>query len=212
MAKVNIDGKDYDLPAGENLLHAALSQRLDLPYFCWHPAMGSVGSCHFALTVEDLQRHADGFPAHAGMDRVPAPPASRSPRLPRTRGDGPINQCHVEVSPWASPHTRGWTRAAVATDAARLGFPAHAGMDPVACCGGGASPRLPRTRGDGPDARRRCDCRRRAFPHTRGWTRGQGHGGHLDDGFPAHAGMDPTPTGSDPPCRGLPRTRGDGPS
>ena len=30
---------------GENLLHACLSLGLDLPYFCWHPALGSVGAC-----------------------------------------------------------------------------------------------------------------------------------------------------------------------
>ena len=52
MATVNIDGKDYDLPEGENLLHAALSQRLDLPYFCWHPAMGSVGSCRLCAVIQ----------------------------------------------------------------------------------------------------------------------------------------------------------------
>ena len=52
MASVNIDGKDYDLPDGENLLHAALSQRLDLPYFCWHPAMGSVGSCRLCAVIQ----------------------------------------------------------------------------------------------------------------------------------------------------------------
>ena len=52
MATVNIDGKDYDLPEGENLLHAALSERLDLPYFCWHPAMGSVGSCRLCAVIQ----------------------------------------------------------------------------------------------------------------------------------------------------------------
>ncbi len=52
MATVNIDGTDYDLPAGENLLHAALSERLDLPYFCWHPAMGSVGSCRLCAVIQ----------------------------------------------------------------------------------------------------------------------------------------------------------------
>ena len=30
---------------GQNLLHACLSLGLNLPYFCWHPAMGSVGAC-----------------------------------------------------------------------------------------------------------------------------------------------------------------------
>ena len=52
MATVNIDGKDHDLPDGRNLLHAALSQRLDLPYFCWHPAMGSVGSCRLCAVIQ----------------------------------------------------------------------------------------------------------------------------------------------------------------
>ena len=28
-----------------NLLEVCLSLRLDLPYFCWHPALGSVGAC-----------------------------------------------------------------------------------------------------------------------------------------------------------------------
>ena len=52
MARVNIDGKDYDLPDGQNLLHACLSERLDLPYFCWHPAMGSVGSCRLCAVLQ----------------------------------------------------------------------------------------------------------------------------------------------------------------
>ena len=52
MARVNIDGKDYDLKAGQNLLHAVLSEHLDLPYFCWHPAMGSVGSCRLCAVIQ----------------------------------------------------------------------------------------------------------------------------------------------------------------
>lgn len=45
MAKVWVDGKAYEMNAGQNLLHGCLSAGLDLPYFCWHPAMGSVGAC-----------------------------------------------------------------------------------------------------------------------------------------------------------------------
>ena len=52
MARVNIDGKDYDLKEGQNLLHAVLSEHLDLPYFCWHPAMGSVGSCRLCAVIQ----------------------------------------------------------------------------------------------------------------------------------------------------------------
>lgn len=52
MATVNIDGKDYELKEGDNLLHAVLSKHMDLPYFCWHPAMGSVGSCRLCAVIE----------------------------------------------------------------------------------------------------------------------------------------------------------------
>ncbi len=45
MVKINIDGKVYEVEPKSNLLQTVLSLGLDLPYFCWHPAMGSVGSC-----------------------------------------------------------------------------------------------------------------------------------------------------------------------
>ncbi|MHB9037172.1 MAG: NADH-quinone oxidoreductase subunit NuoG [Armatimonadota bacterium] len=45
MPKVIIDGTEYEVNPGRNMLEAALDNGLDLPYFCWHPAMGSVGSC-----------------------------------------------------------------------------------------------------------------------------------------------------------------------
>ncbi len=40
-----IDGNTYEATPGENLLQAVLDQKLDLPYFCWHPSLGSVGAC-----------------------------------------------------------------------------------------------------------------------------------------------------------------------
>lgn len=43
--KITIDGKVYDADPSKNLLEACLGNGLNLPYFCWHPAMGSVGAC-----------------------------------------------------------------------------------------------------------------------------------------------------------------------
>lgn len=45
MAKVYIDNKEYEVPEGKNMLEVCLSLGLDLTYFCWHPAMDSVGAC-----------------------------------------------------------------------------------------------------------------------------------------------------------------------
>ena len=44
MATIHVDGKDYEVNGSENLLQACLSLGLDIPYFCWHPSLGSVGS------------------------------------------------------------------------------------------------------------------------------------------------------------------------
>jgi NADH-quinone oxidoreductase subunit G len=45
MATVYIEGKPYEMNSRQNLLHGCLSLGFNLPYFCWHPAMGSVGAC-----------------------------------------------------------------------------------------------------------------------------------------------------------------------
>jgi NADH-quinone oxidoreductase subunit G len=45
MATIYIDNKPYTVEEGQNLLHACLSLGFNIPYFCWHPAMGSIGAC-----------------------------------------------------------------------------------------------------------------------------------------------------------------------
>src|SRR4051812_5288684 len=45
MPTIYIDNVPYNVNAGKNVLEACLALGFDLPYFCWHPAMGSVGAC-----------------------------------------------------------------------------------------------------------------------------------------------------------------------
>ena len=45
LVNISIDDKRHEVDAERNLLEVCLSLRLDLPYFCWHPALGSVGAC-----------------------------------------------------------------------------------------------------------------------------------------------------------------------
>jgi NADH-quinone oxidoreductase subunit G len=52
MAKITVDGKVFEVNPDKNLLEEILSQQQDLPYFCWHPAMGSVGSCRQCAIIE----------------------------------------------------------------------------------------------------------------------------------------------------------------
>ncbi|MCW8125308.1 NADH-quinone oxidoreductase subunit NuoG [Microbulbifer halophilus] len=52
MPTITIDGEDYPVDGEQNLLANCLSQGIDLPYFCWHPAMGSVGACRQCAVIE----------------------------------------------------------------------------------------------------------------------------------------------------------------
>ena len=52
MARIEIDGRGYDVQDGNNLLSACLSLGLDLPYFCWHPALGSAGACRQCAVIQ----------------------------------------------------------------------------------------------------------------------------------------------------------------
>jgi len=45
VAKIFVDGKWYEVRQDQSLLQACLELGFDLPYFCWHPALGSVGAC-----------------------------------------------------------------------------------------------------------------------------------------------------------------------
>ena len=52
MVKITVDGKVLEVDESKNLLEEVLSQGEDLPYFCWHPSMGSVGSCRQCAVIE----------------------------------------------------------------------------------------------------------------------------------------------------------------
>ena len=45
MATITIDGRTHEADDAKNLLEVCLNLGYDLPYFCWHPALGSVGAC-----------------------------------------------------------------------------------------------------------------------------------------------------------------------
>ena len=152
-----------------------------------------------------------GSPARAGMDRALSSAARGAGGLPRTRGDGPPPVGRVVAVPRAPPHARGWTRRMGACCGSPGGSPARAGMDPVLTDTQGTVRWLPRTRGDGPLVQIHASCGITAPPHARGWTSKNRARADGVSGSPARAGMDRTGGGRRVWCRGLPRTRGDGP-
>ena len=66
MAVIHIDGTTVEVDSGDNLLQACLSLGIDVPYFCYHPALGSVGSCR-QCAVKQYQTKED---MEAGRGRL----------------------------------------------------------------------------------------------------------------------------------------------
>lgn len=51
-ATIFVEGRPYEVKAGQNLLHACLTLGFDIPYFCWHPALDSVGACRLCAVKQ----------------------------------------------------------------------------------------------------------------------------------------------------------------
>lgn len=66
MAVIHVDGKQFDVDGADNLLKACLSLGLDIPYFCWHPALGSVGACRQCA----VKQYNNADDAAAGRGRL----------------------------------------------------------------------------------------------------------------------------------------------
>ena len=52
MANIIIDNKKYEADSSKNVLQTCLSLGMNLPYFCWHPELGSVGACRQCAIIK----------------------------------------------------------------------------------------------------------------------------------------------------------------
>jgi NADH-quinone oxidoreductase subunit G len=57
VATIYIDGEPRQVDGTQNLLHVLLSLGYDVPYFCWHPALGSVGACRQCAVKQFRDEH-----------------------------------------------------------------------------------------------------------------------------------------------------------
>lgn len=77
MATIYIDDKPYQVDAKQNLLQACLGVGFNLPYFCWHPALGSVGACR-QCAVKQFRNPED---KHGRLVMACMTPASEGTRI-----------------------------------------------------------------------------------------------------------------------------------
>ncbi|MGF1448169.1 MAG: 2Fe-2S iron-sulfur cluster-binding protein [Opitutales bacterium] len=46
---INVDGKDYDVPAGMNCIDALETIGIEVPHYCYHPKLSVAGNCRMCL-------------------------------------------------------------------------------------------------------------------------------------------------------------------
>jgi NADH-quinone oxidoreductase subunit G len=63
MPVITIDGQRLEVPAGKTIIEAAYENGLQIPHFCWHPALSVAGNCRMCLVeVGFPKRRSDGSP------------------------------------------------------------------------------------------------------------------------------------------------------
>ncbi|MCU0823634.1 MAG: 2Fe-2S iron-sulfur cluster-binding protein [Leptospira sp.] len=70
MVKIKIDGLEYEVDEKKNLIDAAKDVGVEIPYFCYHPALSIVGMCRMCLIeIEGVPRlqAACNTPVKEGM-------------------------------------------------------------------------------------------------------------------------------------------------
>lgn len=79
MPKITIDGKVFDVDQNLTVIEAARQNGIDIPYFCWHPALSISGNCRMCLVeIEKMPklmiacqtRVADNMVVHTKSERT----------------------------------------------------------------------------------------------------------------------------------------------
>ncbi len=79
MAKITIDGRQFDVDSKSSIIEAARENGIEIPHFCWHPKLSVAGNCRMCLVeVEKLPKLmiacatqvAEGMVVHTANPKV----------------------------------------------------------------------------------------------------------------------------------------------
>lgn len=79
MPKLTVDNRDIEFKPGQTIIQAARDAGIDIPHFCWHPAMSVSGNCRICLVeIEKMPKLAiacstpatDGMVVHTKSEKT----------------------------------------------------------------------------------------------------------------------------------------------
>lgn len=56
MPKLKINGKEYEVPAGQNVLQFCMDNDIEVPYYCYHPGLSIAANCRMCLVKTSTSR------------------------------------------------------------------------------------------------------------------------------------------------------------
>ncbi|MBE0583555.1 MAG: (2Fe-2S)-binding protein, partial [Desulfofustis sp.] len=72
MVKLFVNGQEVEVEAGKNLIDALQVVGIEIPHFCYHPALGADGNCRMCLVGIE-----DGRPPLVPACKTPAQPGMK---------------------------------------------------------------------------------------------------------------------------------------
>lgn len=79
MPQITIDGQVFDAEAGQTIIEVATNNGVEIPHFCWHPALSVSGNCRMCLVDVGLPKmNPDRTPA---LDEQGKPVIQYAPKL-----------------------------------------------------------------------------------------------------------------------------------
>jgi NADH-quinone oxidoreductase subunit G len=101
VATIMVDGRAHEADERKNLLEVCLNLGYDLPYFCWHPALGSVGACRQCA----VKQYANENDANGRVVMACMTPATEGTRI--SIADAEATAFRAQVIEWlmeSHPH------------------------------------------------------------------------------------------------------------
>src|SRR5258706_12262508 len=79
MAKIKLNGKELEIPAGKPLLQGCLDAGAFVPHYCYHPGLQPAGNCRMCLVKVSNSRKLEASCMYPCSDGLEAATEGREP-------------------------------------------------------------------------------------------------------------------------------------
>jgi NADH-quinone oxidoreductase subunit G len=56
-----VNGQEVEVESGKNLIDALKAVGIEIPHFCYHPALGADGNCRMCCSMRSISRRSSAM-------------------------------------------------------------------------------------------------------------------------------------------------------